>query len=348
MISAMRAVQLIEVGSPLQARTVEPDPLGPLDVRVEVHAAGICHSDVHYRRGPRSVSSLPMTLGHEVAGVIVEVGRLVDASRNGLRVCLHYQTSCGWCERCAAGFDQFCLQGQMLGRSRPGGYAEQIVVPDRNAVVLPDEISFEHGAVMMCSSATSIHALRTAKLVPGENVAVFGAGGLGMSAIQLARALGARTVYAVDIDRSKLELAETFGAVPIEGGPDAGSHLADLGGVDVALELVGLAETMSGCLDALTIGGRAVSVGISDQAITVVPFLDLATREATLTGVADHHLDDIHRLLELAMSGELDLGPVVTRRVDLDPDEINDVMDALEANRGPVRAVITPRARRST
>ena len=103
----------------------------------------------------------------------------------------------------------------MLGKHRDGGYAEYIAVPERGVVPLPDEIPFEHGAIMMCSSATSFHALRKARLQAGETVAVFGAGGLGMSAIQLARGLGALEVYAVDINPDKLALAAQFGAIPV-------------------------------------------------------------------------------------------------------------------------------------
>ena len=339
----MKAVQLTRIGQALETREVSIERLGPSDVLVEVRAAGICHSDVHYRRGPRSVSEVPMTLGHEVAGVIAGVGESVDRSRIGDRVCLHYQTACTACRLCVTGFDQFCEQGRMLGRSRPGGYAEQIVVPSRNAVVLPDGISFEHGAVMMCSSATSLHALRRARLQPGDSVAVFGAGGLGMSAIQLATALGAGTVYAIDIDPSKLRTAEALGAVAIDADPSTGRNLAAEGGVDVALDLVGLPQTMRGAIEALGIGGRAVSVGISERPIEIVPFLDLAMREATVTGVADHHLADIVFLLDLAVAGAIDLTEVVTETVDLDASVINDVMDRLEDNRGPIRAVIVPR-----
>jgi D-arabinose 1-dehydrogenase-like Zn-dependent alcohol dehydrogenase len=195
----------------------------------------------------------------------------------------------------------------------------------------------------MCSSATSLHALRRARLQPGDAVAVFGAGGLGMSAIQLAAAMGAGTVYAIDIDRSKLRMAEALGAVAIDADASSGLNLAAEGGVDVALDLVGLPQTMRGAIEAVGIGGRAVSVGISDRPIEIVPFLDLAMREATVTGVADHHLDDIVRLLDFAMAGALDLTGVVTEIVDLDAIEINDVMDRLEDHRGPIRAVIVPR-----
>jgi len=111
--------------------------------------------------------------------------------------------TCGDCIYCSLGSEQFCTSGQMLGKNRDGGYAEAISVPARNAFSLPDEIPFEHGAIMVCSSATSFHALRKGRLEAGETVAVFGVGGLGMSAVQLARAFGALDVYAVDINADR-------------------------------------------------------------------------------------------------------------------------------------------------
>ena len=134
----------------------------------------------------------------------------------GDRVCLHYLVTCGDCHYCRTGNEQFCIQGKMLGKHCDGGYAEYVAVPARNAVPLAGEVSFEQGAVLMCSASTSFHALRKGRLRPGETAAIFGVGGLGMSAIQLARAFGALEVYAVDINEAKLKLAEGFGATPVD------------------------------------------------------------------------------------------------------------------------------------
>src|SRR5262249_19630767 len=156
------------------------------EVRVAVRAAGICHSDAHYRAGVSPMGALPITLGHEIAGVIDKLGPGVTALAAGDRVCLHYFVSCGTCSECRAGNEQFCERYAMLGHHRDGGFAEFVTVPARNAVRLPDGIPFDQGAIMMCSSVTSLHALRKARLRLGETVAIFGSGGLGASAIQLA------------------------------------------------------------------------------------------------------------------------------------------------------------------
>jgi D-arabinose 1-dehydrogenase-like Zn-dependent alcohol dehydrogenase len=342
----MRAIQLIEVGRPVEERQVDISPPGPNDVVVEVRAAGICHSDVHYRSGPRSVDSFPMTLGHEVAGIIVETGSLVDPARAGERVALHYQTSCGSCLWCSRGSEQFCRSGRMLGKGIPGGYAEALTLPARNAFTLPDQISFAHGAAMMCSSSTSLHALRKARLTAGESVAVFGAGGLGMSALQIALAWGARQVFAVDINADKLALAARFGATPVDATrADPVQQILDAtagAGVDVALEVVGLALTMSQAIDSLGVMGRAVAVGISDQPLQLVPFSKLAPSEREIIGCSDHLAQEIPLLFDLAVAGRLVLDDIVTGTVALDADEINAAMDRLEEFGGAVRTVIVP------
>src|SRR6266404_6371674 len=244
----MKAIQLVEPGFPLELRDVPIPQVGPADVLVRVKAAGICHSDAHYRAGRSRVHPLPLTLGHEVAGVIEQLGVQVLDLAKGERVCIHYMATCGRCRYCVQGSDQFCASGAMIGKFRDGGYAEFIVIPARSAFRLPQEIPFDQGAIMMCSSATSLHALNKARMKPGESVAIFGVGGLGISAIQLAKMLGAREVFAVDLQPDKLELAKSLGAVPIDarvGDPVKliRDHTAGRG-VDVALELIGLPLTM--------------------------------------------------------------------------------------------------------
>ncbi len=341
----MKAIQLIEAGRPLEARDVPVPDVGPADVLVRVKAAGVCHSDAHYRAGVSRVEPLPMTLGHEVAGIVEQIGAGVRGLRVGDRVCLHYMTTCGQCAYCHRGTEQFCASGLMIGKYRDGGYAEFIRIPARSVFTLPDEIPFEHGAIMMCSSATSFHALRKARLRAGELVAVFGAGGLGLSAIQLAQAMGALQVFAVDIKDNKLELARQFGAIPIDAR--AADPVAQImrhtggRGVDVALELIGLPLTMRQAVLSLAIGGRAALAGITQQGFEVVPYHEVINKEAEIIGVSDHLAQEIPLLLEYARQGRLKLAPIVTRTVSLDADAINAALDELERFGSVGRTVIT-------
>ncbi|MGD8244043.1 MAG: zinc-binding dehydrogenase [Anaerolineae bacterium] len=342
----MKAVQLVEFGQPLELREISVPGIGDRDVLVQVKAAGICHSDVHYRAGTSPVGPLPITPGHEVAGVVEEVGSRVTNVEVGDRVCLHYLISCGDCTYCARGSEQFCVEGSMIGKYRDGGYAEVIAVPARSAVHLPEEIPFVHGAVMMCSSATSFHALRKGRLDAGETVAVFGAGGLGMSAIQLARAMGVLDVHAVDINEERLAIAEGFGAIPVNAAAsDPVSRLRELTagrGVDVALELIGLPQTMKQAVQSLAVFGRAVLVGIASEPLQIDTYRELLGREAEIIGAADHHLQELPLLIEYVQRGVLDLSQVVTNTVPLDATAINAALDDLEEFGGGVRTVIIP------
>jgi propanol-preferring alcohol dehydrogenase len=320
--------------------------VGERDVLIRIRAAGICHSDVHYRSGRSSVGTLPQTLGHEIAGVVETTGSQATRFTAGDRVCVHYQGSCGQCTYCSRGHEQFCHEGYMIGKHRDGGYAEYIAVPERNVMLLPAEISFEHGAAMMCSSSTSFHALHKARLQPGETVAVFGAGGLGMSAIQLARGMGALVVYAVDINPEKLNLAQSYGAIPINAA--ASDPVAEIRrltggkGVDVALELIGLPLTMRQSVLALGVFGRAVLAGVTDQPFEINGYYDLIGKEAEVIGCSDHLMQEFPLLLEYGRRGVLDLSQVVTRAIPLDAGAVNAAMDELEQFGGAVRTVITP------
>jgi len=342
----VKAVQLTQIRSPLQMRDVPTPTIGEHDVLVRVRAAGICHSDVHYRAGTSPTASLPVTLGHEIAGEVARVGAQVRDLQPGDRVCLHYLVTCGECPPCQAGDEQFCTRGQMLGKHRDGGYAEYVAVPSRNALRLPDNTSFEHGAVMMCSSATALHALRKGRQRAGETVAVFGIGGLGLSAIQLATIRGALDVFAVDVNPAKLEVASRYGAIPVDASrcdPVAEIlHATGGKGVNVALELIGLPQTMQQAVQSLAVFGRAVWVGITTRPVTLNSYHDVLGKEAEIIGSDDHLTHELTLLLEYARRGLLDLSQVVTHTVPLDAGAINTVMDSLERFEGNARTVIMP------
>ncbi|MCC6595205.1 MAG: zinc-binding dehydrogenase [Rhodanobacteraceae bacterium] len=342
----MRCVQIVAVGAPLEAREVAlPEP-GPDEIRVRIEAAGICHSDVHYRAGTASIARVPITPGHEIAGRVDALGAGVDGLTEGARVALHYLVSCGRCDYCARGLEQFCRRGRMLGKHLDGGYAQDVVAPARNAVPIPDTVATAAAAIMMCSSSTALHALRKARTSAGDRVAVFGAGGLGMSAVQLARAFGALEVYAIDIDASKLAAAARHGAIPID--PAAGAPAQQLRertaghGVDVALEFAGLPATQQQAVASLAVHGRAALAGITRHSFAVDSFHDVINREAEIIGVSDHLHSELGTLMEFTRRGLLDLDSVISEHIALDADAINAQLDALAAQRASTRCVITP------
>jgi len=340
----MRALQLVTPGESLHLNVVGDPAPGSGDVVVEVRAAGICRSDVHYRSGFPRVGPLPLTLGHEVAGIVGAIGARVSRFAPGDRVCIHYQVGCGTCDYCTRGFEQFCARGKMIGNGRDGGFAEKIVVPERNVIGVPGNVPLDHAAVMMCSSATALHAIRKGRLEEGQSIAVFGAGGLGMSAIQLAQIYGAARVYAVDINPTKLAAADALGAIPIDGTQNPTGALLEAGGVNVALDLVGSAAVMESCLKSLAPMGRAVAVGLTAETLPVGPYTDLVNGESELIGASDHTAAEIIELLGLTAAGRLDLSGVVQRHVSLDAAAVNAAMDDLEQFGDVVRTVIVPDA----
>jgi propanol-preferring alcohol dehydrogenase len=348
----MKAIRLVQIGKPLVEFELPTPQIGEGDVLVRVGAAGICHSDAHYRAGRSPVNPLPLTLGHEVAGIVEAVGSRVLRRKPGDRVALHYLVTCGECAYCRSGAEQYCVSGKMLGHYTDGGYAELIAVPERNAVSLPEEISFEQGATLMCASATAFHAMRKSRLKGGERAAVFGAGGLGISAIQLARAFGASDVFAVDIREENLRMARRFGAIPVNARQgDAVEAIRSLTrgqGVDVALEMVGLPQTMRQALRSLAVFGRSVIVGLSDQMMEFYPYTELLGPEAELIGSNDHLLSELPLVIEYARRGILDASSAVSRRIPLQAAAINQVLDELGGALPPipgiahVRTVIIP------
>jgi propanol-preferring alcohol dehydrogenase len=302
----MHAVRLTALKSPLVDDDIDEPTAGAGEVLVEIRAAGICHSDAHYRAGGGTVA-LPLTLGHEIAGVIAGTDR---------RVALHYLHD----------------DGRMLGKEVDGGYAERIVVPAANLVPIPDGVPFEAAAVMMCSTATAYHALRLASLKSGESVAIIGFGGLGASAAQLAKVRGADKVFAVDRVRDKLDLAPSFGAIP--------AAVEELRDIDVALDFAGHPPTTLAALRSLRRGGRIMIVAINLRELAIDPYRDVLANERHIIGVSDHTRDELVELLAMAARGLLDMSRVITRRVPLDAASINGVLDDLDAGTAHLRTVI--------
>lgn len=345
----MRAVQIATLRQPLQQREIPRPVPGPGEVLVRITAAGICHSDVYYRDGVSPVARLPITPGHEIAGRISAVGAGPSNPPGhaiGDRVCLHYLITCGQCAHCRSGRHQWCTSAEMIGKDRDGGYAEYIKVPEKNAIRIPDTIVDEHAAVMMCSSATALHAIRKARLQEGDTISVFGCGGLGISAIKIAAILGAESIIAVDLDSHKLGLAEALGATAVDASKtDPVSEVRRLtngSGADVCLELVGSPRAVQQAVQSVGIGGRIAVAGITNQGVPINPYTELIAREAEVIGVSDHLPGEIHQLLEWAAKGLFPLHDVVTRSVELDIAQIEDVFGELKRGVAPPRTIIVP------
>jgi len=277
-----------------------PDPApGPRDVVLEIKASGMCGSDLHVYRAsfkPGDATSgfrraaEPVIAGHEPCGVVAAVGSAVapEEARIGQRVMDHHYAGCGGCKHCRSGWSQMCLEGAtVFGASGHGGHARYMKVPVSTLVPLPDELSFETGAAISCGTGTAYGALKRLALQGGETVAVFGQGPVGLSATQLAVAMGAR-VIALDVAPERRRLAREFGAHEVidARSNDPVEAIRDLThgeGAHKTLDTSGAAEARAAAVRATRAWGICCFVGERGQ-VTLDVSPDLLRRQITLVG----------------------------------------------------------------
>ena len=261
----MRAVVFDAVGSPLRITEVAPPECPPDGAVIEVKATGICRSDWHAWRGHEMVS-LPHVPGHEFSGVVTQIGPQVSAFAVGDRVTVPFVNGCGRCDWCRAGQAQVCPHQTQPGFSHPGSFAEQVAIraADFNLVRLPAAVAFVTAAVLGCRFATAFHALTAqARLRADEWLAVFGCGGVGLSAVMIAVGLDARVV-AVDPSRAALARATELGAEVTMAvtDPVAAVHNITGGGAHSSVDAVGSATTALCSIRSLRARGRHVQIGL--------------------------------------------------------------------------------------
>ena len=277
-----------------------PDPTpGPRDVVIEIKASGMCGSDLHVYRAsfkPGDSSSgfkrgaEPVIAGHEPCGVVVAVGTGVTPkeARSGQRVMDHHYSGCGGCKHCRSGWAQMCLEGAtVFGANGNGAHARYMKVPVDTLVPLPDALSFETGAAISCGTGTAYGALKRLNLQGGETVAIFGQGPVGLSATQLAAAMGAR-VIALDVSPDRCKLAREFGAHDVidarSNNPvEAIRELTHGEGAHKTLDTSGAGEARAAAVRAARSWGTACYVGERGQ-VTLDVSPDLLRRQITLIG----------------------------------------------------------------
>ena len=321
----MRALYFEDFGGPLTVRDLPaPDP-APDGVVVEVAASGICRSDWHGWQGHDPDVVLPHVPGHELAGTVAAVGPGVRRWRVGDRVTVPFVNACGRCAQCAAGEHQVCPDQTQPGFTHWGSLAQFVALDaaDVNLVALPDELTMSTAATLGCRYATAFRAVaQVAAVRPGEWVAVHGCGGVGLSAVQIATAAGARVV-AVDVSAGALELARRFGAAAtVHGDDDVPAAVADLtgGGAHVSLDTLGAAVTCTNSVRSLRPRGRHVQVGLLPPAqrrpeVPMDRVLALGLVVLGSHGMAAHAYPE---LLGLVADGRLRPQDLVTREIGLD------------------------------
>ena len=321
----MRALVFETFGGPLTVREV-PDPApAPGGVVVRVDASGICRSDWHAWQGHDPDVVLPHVPGHELAGTVAAVGADVRRWRAGDRVTVPFVNACGRCAQCAAGEHQVCTRQTQPGFTHWGSMAEHVALDaaDVNLVALPDDLGAATAASLGCRFATAFRAVvQVARAQPGEWVAVHGCGGVGLSAVQVAVAAGARVV-AVDVSPAALRLAADLGAEhTVDGGVDVAAAVAELtgGGAHVSLDALGAAVTCENSVRCLRPRGRHVQVGLLPpaQGRPAVPMDLVVARELQVLGSHGMAAHTYPALLGLIAAGRLRPEALVTRELALD------------------------------
>lgn len=304
------------------------DPVPAADgVVIQVRACGVCRSDWHGWQGhDADIKSLPHVPGHELAGIVAEVGREVRKWRVGNRVTIPFVAGCGKCPECASGNEQVCDHQFQPGFTAWGAFAERVAVryADGNLVCLPDELDFVAAASLGCRLSTAYRAVvLQGKLQPGQWVAVHGCGGVGLSAVMIAAALGAR-VIGVDIQPSSLEMAKSFGAETVidaslaEDVPQAIHELTGRG-ADLSLDMLGNRITCGNSIRCLRKRGRHIQVGllVGDDASPPVPLELALSRELELVGSHGLQASYYPELFRLIANGKIDPSKLVRRTITL-------------------------------
>jgi propanol-preferring alcohol dehydrogenase len=309
----------------------DPKP-GPGDVVVRVRAAGVCGTDVHILDGMIKPETYPMTLGHEAAGVVDSVGEGVSLT-SGTAVAIYNKIFCGRCEQCLKGRTNICdNEPEQLGFNRDGGDADFAIVPEQNAVPVPDGVDLATASVLTCAGMTAMHATKLSGLRLGDTAVVDGIGGVGVLVAQAAARAGAR-VIAIGDSQEKLDLAKAHGAAEgvLVDTPESYDTVAeriraltDGRGTDVFFELVGTTQTMTAGIRSLAKGGRFVSTGYTDQTLQIHPIEFILPETTFVATVAATRLD-LQEALTLASMGALTV-PIAGR---YPLEGIHDALDAL-------------------
>jgi D-arabinose 1-dehydrogenase-like Zn-dependent alcohol dehydrogenase len=348
----MLSYDVIEWGKPLGMIEREtPNPKGT-EVLVRLKYCGVCHSDVHIREGYFDMGGgkrlhmtergmrLPATLGHEPFGTVIAAGPEAADVPIGADRLIYPWTGCGECARCRESLDNYCMAAKMIGIQRPGGYADHLIVPHSRYLIDVRGIDPVWAATLSCSGLSTYSAVSKLKPIPGDEwVAVMGAGGLGLSAIGMLRALGHERIVAVDVDGTKLAEAKKAGALVTLNSRDANSaqklKQSTQGALYGAVDFVGIAATANLVLGALRKGGKLILVGLFGGEISI-SIAGTILRAITIQGSHVGSLDELKAVVALAREGKTKPIPIQTRSLS----DVSRTLDELKAGKVAGRVVV--------
>jgi len=339
----MKAAILGELKRPLTIEVVSQPKPAAHEVLIEVEACGVCHSDLHVADGdwPQLVpiTKLPLILGHEIAGRVVEKGASVHHLEVGDRVGVPWvHWTCGECEFCREGNENLCVKQQITGVTVDGGYAEFVKAPASHAMKIPDGLSCVDAAPLFCAGVTVYRALQHAKIQAGQRLAVFGVGGLGHLAVQIGRGLGA-IVTAIDVSEEKLAHAKSLGAsVTLNAATtNVVKELRRTGGVHAALVTSAAKAAYDSAFPCVRPGGMLLVVGLPSESICFAPIV-MAALEVRIQASSVGTRQDTRELLAMAAAGKVRC-QVTTRPLA----QVNEVLEQLRQGQVSGRIVLVPR-----
>jgi alcohol dehydrogenase len=324
----MKAVIFEDFGAPVKIANV-PDPVPTDDGAViKVMASGICRSDWHGWQGrDPDITELPHVPGHELAGVVEEVGKDVAGWRPGERITVPFVCACGTCPECKTGNHHICDNQSQPGFTHWGSFAEYVLIRnvDTNLIRLPEEIDFVTAASLGCRFSTSFRACSVqGEAAPGKWVAVHGCGGVGLSAVMISHALGAN-VIAIDIDDRKLNIAKTLGAEKIINAKDNSDipgaiHDATERGAHISIDALGSVKTCTDSILCLRKRGRHIQVGlmVGDDYLPRLPMDRVIAKELEIYGSHGMQANKYDAMLKMISSGKLNPGLLVGKRIPLE------------------------------
>jgi D-arabinose 1-dehydrogenase-like Zn-dependent alcohol dehydrogenase len=297
-----QAVHVKSAGALLELVEVETTPPARGEVRISVGACGICGTDAHFVAGGFPGMSWPLTLGHEIAGTIAELGEGVEDFAVGDRVAVGwFGGNCNHCDPCRKGIFIHCANGKVPSWHYPGGYAESVTVPATALARVPPELSDAEAAPMGCAGVTTYNALRHTKALPGDRVAILGVGGLGHLGLQFSRAMGFETI-AINRGTAKADDARKLGAhhyIDSTGG-DVSEALQALGGAAVVLATAGNSQAMAATVGGLAPQGELVTIGVTPEPLPISP-LQLITPGLSVIGHPSGTAKDVEETMHFAV-----------------------------------------------
>ena len=337
----MRAVLFNAFGETPEIADVAEPACPPRGAVIRVRATGLCRSDWHGWMGHDDTIAVPHVPGHEFAGEIAELGIDVPEEsgwRVGDRVTAPFICACGRCAECLSGNEQVCDAQSQPGFTHWGSFAEYVVVDEAalNLIRLPDSLGFVEAASLGCRFATAYRAIVSrSRLAPGEQIAVHGCGGVGLSAIMIAVAAGVK-VYGVDVSDAALAAAEKLGAIPVRGGEGAAERILEAsgGGVDVSIDAFGSSETAFSSVQSLKKRGRHVQIGlmVGDSALAAMPMDAVIAGELEILGSHGMAAHEYPFMLSAVASGDFRPIELVGRRITLE--EVPSALAAMGAAGG--------------